>query len=108
MRLEAWKLCLIFVLLTNSAGLIPARAQGQGSRPAQKFEIEDVPPSKQPRPFSTRELAAKVRKSLVVILTQDSESNIVAQGSGFFLRPGLIATNLHVLKRASGLRKVTV
>jgi hypothetical protein len=44
---------------------------------------------------------AQVRKSLVVVLTQDHEGNVIAQGSGFFFKPGLVATNLHVLKRAS-------
>jgi hypothetical protein len=52
-------------------------------------------------PVATRELVAQVRKSLVVVLTQDHEGNVIAQGSGFFFKPGLIATNLHVLKRAS-------
>jgi antitoxin component YwqK of YwqJK toxin-antitoxin module len=51
--------------------------------------------------LTTRELAAQVRESLVVVLTQDHEGNVIAQGSGFFFKPGLIATNLHVLKRAS-------
>jgi S1-C subfamily serine protease len=51
--------------------------------------------------LANRELAAQVRKSLVVVLTQDHEGNVIAQGSGFFFKPGFIATNLHVLKRAS-------
>ncbi|MGD0824294.1 MAG: S1C family serine protease, partial [Terriglobales bacterium] len=51
--------------------------------------------------LATRELVAQVRKSLVVVLTQDHEGNAIAQGSGFFFKAGLIATNLHVLKRAS-------
>jgi hypothetical protein len=52
-------------------------------------------------PLATRELAAQIRKSLVVVLTQDHEGSVIAQGSGFFFKPGFIATNLHVLKRAS-------
>ncbi len=58
-------------------------------------------PGERTPPLTTRELAAQVRKSLVVVLTQDHEGNAIAQGSGFFFKPGLIATNLHVLKRAS-------
>lgn len=50
---------------------------------------------------STRELAVRVRKSLVLIVTQDRRGDTIAQGSGFFLRPGFVVTNLHVLKRAS-------
>ena len=57
---------------------------------------------RQRRPLlANRELAAQVRKSLVVVLTQDHEGNGIAQGSGFFFKPGFVATNLHVLKRAS-------
>jgi hypothetical protein len=51
--------------------------------------------------LTTGEIAARVKKSLVVIVTQDHEGNAVAQGSGFFITPHLVATNLHVLKRAS-------
>lgn len=56
----------------------------------------------QRRPIlTTRELASRVRKSLVLIETQDHEGSVVAQGSGFFIAPNLVATNLHVLKWAS-------
>ncbi len=51
--------------------------------------------------LSNRDLATLVRKSLVIIFTQDRAGNAVAQGSGFVFKPGLIATNLHVLKYAS-------
>jgi hypothetical protein len=51
--------------------------------------------------LATSEIAARVKRSLVVIVTQDHKGNSVAQGSGFFIAPGLVATNLHVLKRAS-------
>ena len=36
-----------------------------------------------------------------MIVTQDHEGNPVAEGSGFFIAPNLVATNIHVLKRAS-------
>ncbi|HKV77125.1 MAG TPA: serine protease [Candidatus Sulfotelmatobacter sp.] len=51
--------------------------------------------------LSNRELAARVRTSLVLVVTQDRSGNAVAEGSGFFLKPGLVVTNLHVLKRSS-------
>jgi hypothetical protein len=50
--------------------------------------------------LTTSEIAARVKKSLVLIVTQDHEGNAVALGSGFFITPHLVATNLHVLKRA--------
>jgi hypothetical protein len=51
--------------------------------------------------LTTSAIAARVRRSLVVIVTQDHDGNAVAQGSGFFIAPNLVATNLHVMKRAS-------
>ena len=51
--------------------------------------------------LTTSEIAARVKKSLVLIVTQDHEGNAVALGSGFFITPHLVATNLHVMKRAS-------
>jgi hypothetical protein len=35
-----------------------------------------------------------------MIVTKDHEGNELAQGSGFFISPQLVVTNLHVLKRA--------
>jgi S1-C subfamily serine protease len=58
-------------------------------------------PSKRRLILSTQELAKRVRNSLVMIVTQDHNGNAIAQGSGFFITPTLVATNLHVLKRAS-------
>ncbi len=85
---ELRKLSLVLLLLSACAAHCLSQAKSE------------TPPTKG-RTLSTRELAAKVRKSLVVVLTQDSEGNVIAQGSGFFFRSGLAATNLHVLKRAS-------
>jgi len=51
--------------------------------------------------LTTGEIAARVKKSLVVITTQDSKGNAVALGSGFFITPHVVVTNLHVMKRAS-------
>jgi Trypsin-like peptidase domain len=51
--------------------------------------------------LSTPQLAARIKASLVTIVTQDSGGNDISQGSGFFITPKLVATSLHVLKRAS-------
>ena len=51
--------------------------------------------------LTTGEIAARVKRSLVVITTRDSKRNAVAQGSGFFITPHVVVTNLHVMKRAS-------
>ena len=51
--------------------------------------------------LTTGEIAARVKRSLVVITTRDSKGNAVAQGSGFFITPHFVVTNVHVMKRAS-------
>jgi hypothetical protein len=51
--------------------------------------------------LTTGEIAAHVKRSLVVITTRDSKGNAVAQGSGFFITPHFVVTNVHVMKRAS-------
>ncbi len=51
--------------------------------------------------LTTGEIATRVKRSLVVITTRDSKGNAVAQGSGFFITPHVVVTNLHVMKRAS-------
>ncbi len=82
---------ILLLFLSGTQFLIAAQSGTQGQR----------------RPsLTTRELAAQVRKSLVVVLIQDDAGNPIAQGSGFFFKPrffkpGFVATNLHVLKRAS-------
>jgi hypothetical protein len=58
-------------------------------------------PGHQQPTFTTRDLVSRVRKSLVLISTQDREGKDVAEASGFFIAPQLVATNLHVLKWAS-------
>lgn len=57
--------------------------------------------SQQKPALTTGEIAARVKKSLVIIVTQDRDGNPVAQGSGFFVTSHLVVTNLHVMKRAS-------
>jgi hypothetical protein len=88
MSLGAWKssAAVLLLFLSGTRFLIAAQPETQPQRKS---------------PLATRDLAAQVRKSLVVVLTQDHEGNLIAQGSGFFFKPGFVATNLHVLKRAS-------
>lgn len=52
------------------------------------------------RLLTARQIAERVSKSLVLVWTKDADGDRLAQGSGFFFRPNLIATNLHVLQRA--------
>jgi Trypsin-like peptidase domain len=86
-----------------------AAASGQPRSPTGTFHLladgqdvakEAVSPNRG-RVLTTREIASRVRQSLVMIVTQDHGGHDLAQGSGFFVSPTLVATNLHVLKRAS-------
>lgn len=58
-------------------------------------------PSKPQKALLPREIVSKVMPSVVIVVTQDNQGEMLAQGSGFSYKPGLIVTNLHVLKRAS-------
>jgi S1-C subfamily serine protease len=69
---------------------LPTRGPAQATRNSQQ------------RPtITTGDIAARVKRSLVIIITQDREGNPIAQGSGFFVTSHLVVTNVHVMKRAS-------
>ena len=48
-----------------------------------------------------REVATESFPSVVLLVMQDQHHQPVALGSGFFVRPGIIATNVHVIKGAT-------
>ena len=61
------------------------------------------PPSGQPAwsgHESLPELVKRVKPTVVAIATYDSQGEALMTGSGFFLRPGQVVTNLHVLRGA--------
>lgn len=64
-------------------------------------EVEKKRPTPKPRVLSSREIAAKVLPSVVLIITQDENGNPISQGSGFVYKPGLVVSNLHVFERAT-------
>ncbi|GEM_PF-2042635 len=78
---------LLFVISLSTG--VPAQHSRQESQNASQREL------------SSREVFQKVSKALVLIVTQDKEGQPIAQASGFFFKDGLVATNLHVFKRAS-------
>src|ERR1041384_7131423 len=45
-------------------------------------------------------LVKRVKPSVVAIATYDANGEAVMTGSGFFLRPGQVVTNLHVVRGA--------
>jgi S1-C subfamily serine protease len=49
---------------------------------------------------SLPELVRRVKPQVVAIATYDSQGEALMTGSGFFLRPGQVVTNLHVIRGA--------
>src|SRR5215210_7955473 len=49
---------------------------------------------------SLPELIRRVKPAVVSVITYDAKGNVSVTGSGFFLRPGQVVTNLHVIEGA--------
>src|ERR1044071_2117688 len=60
------------------------------------FAAPQVFPQQQNLP----ELVRRVKPSVVAIATYDSQGEALMTGSGFFVRPGQVVTNLHVIRGA--------
>src|SRR6266852_906627 len=54
---------------------------------------------------SLPDLVRRVKPSVVSVLTYDAKDEPLISGSGFFVRPGEVVTNLHVI---SGARRVEI
>ncbi len=54
---------------------------------------------------SLPDLVRRVKPSVVSVLTYDAKDQPLISGSGFFVRPGEVVTNLHVI---SGARRVEI
>lgn len=48
-----------------------------------------------------RQIAQKTFPSVVLLIMEDANGQSVSMGSGFFVRDGVIATNLHITERAA-------
>ncbi|HYP00557.1 MAG TPA: trypsin-like peptidase domain-containing protein, partial [Pyrinomonadaceae bacterium] len=82
-----WLLMLCLLLLCASARE-DVRAQQQ------QTQAESLP-----------ELVRRVKPTVVAIVTYDAKGEPLLSGSGFFIRPGQVLTNLHVVE---GARRVEV
>jgi tetratricopeptide (TPR) repeat protein len=49
---------------------------------------------------SLPELIRRVKPAVVSVITYDAKGNVSVTGSGFFVRPGQVVTNLHVIEGA--------
>jgi Flp pilus assembly protein TadD len=87
-----WLLSLLLCLLASASAFENARAQEQ-------------PPQQQTQSESLPELVRRVKPSVVAIVTYDAKGEPLLSGSGFFIRPGQVLTNLHVIE---GARRVEV
>ena len=56
-----------------------------------------VPLSQVETPLTPQQIAEKARDSTVLVVMEDTNGLMLNSGSGFFVGPGMIATNLHVL-----------
>jgi S1-C subfamily serine protease len=54
-----------------------------------------------PAQESLPELVRRVKPAIVAIITYDAKGDALTTGSGFFIRPGQVVTNLHVIRGAS-------
>lgn len=57
-------------------------------------------PQATPAQESLPELVRRVKPAIVAIVTYDAKGDALTTGSGFFIRPGQVVTNLHVIRGA--------
>jgi Flp pilus assembly protein TadD len=105
-------LALLLPLLFLFACAPPALAQEETSTPAQTERAGNATGSRvsaaasegatadASSSASLPELVRRVKPAVVAILTYDAKGNTLLSGSGFFIRPGQVVTNLHVIEGA--------
>jgi tetratricopeptide (TPR) repeat protein len=87
-RLDA--LALLLCLTAAAISSAPARAQTPPPAP----NANEAPAGSLP------ELIRRVKPAVVAVITYDAKGNTLLSGSGFFIRPGQVVTNLHVVEGA--------
>jgi tetratricopeptide (TPR) repeat protein len=90
--IPGWLLPLLLCLFACASVPETARAQHPSSQPLPQTE-------------SLPELVRRVKPSVVALVTYDAKGEPLLSGSGFFIRPGQVLTNLHVVE---GARRVEV
>ncbi|MGB4990145.1 MAG: S1C family serine protease [Pyrinomonadaceae bacterium] len=89
------KRLIIIIPLLLGLFYSPVFGQKPRSRPT------PIPKVTVQNPLTSRQIVDRIMPSVVLVVTQDPQGETIAQGSGFIYKPGLVVTNLHVLKRAS-------
>jgi Flp pilus assembly protein TadD len=67
---------------------------------AQKVVSEAKPLAKTSTTESLPDLVRRVKPSVVSVLTYDAKGDALISGTGFFIGPGEVVTNVHVIKNA--------
>ncbi len=80
----------VFLAMLCLAGLAPM-ARGVETQPASTPAAANTP----------REIAKRVSPSVVLLVMEDRSGQPLAMGSGFVVREGVVATNLHVIEGAA-------
>lgn len=75
--------------------------QGTTSQVSQEGTEGQIP-QKNLKTLTPQEIAETALTSTVLIVMEDSNGQPLGSGSGFFVGDGMIATNLHVVKKGSG------
>jgi S1-C subfamily serine protease len=83
------------VLLYLAAACTAAPARAQVSPAPTNVNESAAQPAQ-----SLPELIRRVKPAVVAVVTYDAKGNTLLSGSGFFLRPGEVVTNLHVVEGA--------
>jgi tetratricopeptide (TPR) repeat protein len=80
----------------------PATAGGtdKNASPHPEANAETPDSRLQIQPESLPDLVRRVKPSVVSVLTYDSKGEPLISGTGFFIRPGEVVTNVHVLRNA--------
>jgi Trypsin-like peptidase domain/TPR repeat/Tetratricopeptide repeat len=86
------RLAVVLYLLSFSAVLL---AQEKPAQTADNDRPESVTASE-----SLPDLVRRVKSSVVSVLTYDGKGEPLISGSGFFVRPGEVVTNVHVIRGA--------
>lgn len=69
-----------------------------GGAEAQKPKPVATIPTPQVKELSAKEIARKALPAVVLLICDDPTTEGVVQGSGFFIKPGILVTNYHVIK----------
>lgn len=83
------RLALVLSLFTFLSIARAQSAPSEAGKPEQTKAAESLP-----------ELVRRVKPSVVSVLTYDAKDEPLISGSGFFVRPGEVVTNMHVIKGA--------